>query len=311
VRQLRRQEIDANWRRSFDEKRRRSNARNRAASTDSVRIDLIDWLARKLRPDAVSKSAMTRIPEREVASPAQQADAGENNSHDLNRSADETAAGGDAVEGIPGIVGLLGGQSTASHAEPAVNGVDVTPVHHVEQLGNAIARSTYRALDEKFQGAELKGARTQLANHFWCDLFVALVIAIEKLQNLVNKIPKYVKKLILRSTRQGERSLVTKLVVGFAVDKAWAALTKLPIFTILPTGEILRALRILAILACPAPENHEEVCEHCIKPLKQLFSTETVNRLKAVLLKDWNEDLSMSAGEMTDDLLSGPAVATG
>ncbi len=259
-RELRRQKVNRNWSDNFDQLSRQSNPKNRAASIDSVRVDVIDWLARNL--SMVNRKRSSGL----VGSEPRMA-------HESESAAPESI--------------------TESSGWPQGE-IDIAVVDYVEQFGNVIAKSTYQELDQAFQGVDLKEARENLTKHFWCDLFVALAQAIEKFQAQLDKIPKYVKKLIYKSSKQARRSRVTRFVIGFAVDKAWSAFTNLPIFHVVipPIGNILRALRILAILTCPAPEQHKEVRDECIKPLgKEILSTETKDRLKAVLMKDWTEDM--------------------
>ena len=54
--------------------------------------------------------------------------------------------------------------------------------------------------------------------------------------------------------------------------------------------DLIRALRILAILCCPAPGRHREVREHAMKPLANdaegVISAAASDRLKQVLA-DW------------------------
>jgi hypothetical protein len=260
-REQRRQEIDQNWRDSYDPRSKRPNQKNKAASIDSARIDVVDWLARNLSITNRGRPNESVVNEPHVERQSEQSMVEKVIAESIGRSSGE---------------------------------IEVAVVDYVEQFGNVIAKATYRELDTAFAGVDLKEARQNLANHFWCDLFVALAQAIQKLQEHLDKVPRYVKKLILKSSKQAKRSRVTRFVIGFAVDKAWSALINLPIFhaVIPPIGKILRTLRILALLTCPAPEYHKEVRDQCITPLaKEMLSTETKSRLKAVLMKDWTEDV--------------------
>jgi hypothetical protein len=284
-RQQRRQEIELDWRKNFDQKRKVSNRENRAASTDSVRMDLVDWLASKLR-------WRIRVRSRDSASSGL-GERSEGESFEV--SLVDAPVVSELVRGTVASLDDIDRRSTVATREDLKDSglspgiTDIAAVDYVEQFAKAITESTYRQLDSVFDGTNAEQAKRQLINHFWCDLFVALAQAVDEFNKELNKIPEYVKKLILKSTKQGERSLVTKFAVGFVVDRAWAALTKLPIFNVLPAADILRALRILAMLACPAPEDHQEVREDCIKPLgKEILSSETTDRLKAVLLKGWD-----------------------
>jgi hypothetical protein len=53
-------------------------------------------------------------------------------------------------------------------------------------------------------------------------------------------------------------------------------------------GPSLRAIRMLAVMICPAPERHEAVVKHCMNPLiGQHVSSVTKQRLEAALPEEW------------------------
>jgi hypothetical protein len=134
--------------------------------------------------------------------------------------------------------------------------------------------------------------RRQLADHFWCDLFVGFARAVEDFQQEVQGIPDSAKELIKQSVRgsskQSARSAVSDRIIDFAVDRAWTALRTatfgaVPLLAVLTGDELLRSLRILAVFICPAPEEHTEVRIHAVRPLagdaRQYLTEETKARL--------------------------------
>ncbi|MFD9891510.1 hypothetical protein ACFWY9_19410 [Amycolatopsis sp. NPDC059027] len=142
-------------------------------------------------------------------------------------------------------------------------------------------------------------ASRQLAHHGWCDLFIGLVQVIEKCKKFVDQIPEWgkriVKDAIHNSSIQSLRPAITDAIVDIVVDKVWAAfkgaaITKVPLLAVIDGDEAIRSLRILAVFSCPAPEDHEEVREHALKPLADdaagLLTAQCKERL-AKLFKEW------------------------
>ncbi|MGD9525310.1 MAG: hypothetical protein AB7V44_00825 [Pseudonocardia sp.] len=169
---------------------------------------------------------------------------------------------------------------------------DGTPVEAaveaaVETLGSAIAKSTLNAVDALFGPSKLPDARRQMADHFWCDLFAALAEAIEKFNDTLESVPDCVVDIILGSEKQARRSLITHEVVKLAVKKAWSPV-EAAIKASFQSEDVLRALRILAVLACPAPEKHIAVRRHCLKPLGSEMLTEaTKDRLEVIFPEEF------------------------
>lgn len=81
-----------------------------------------------------------------------------------------------------------------------------------------------------------------------------------------------------------------KFVVRSAVRGVWKILGE--ILLLGQTAELVRVIRILAILLCPAPENHPAVYRQCIAPFvrgfeKDVIKTATKERLDEILPSDW------------------------
>lgn len=76
---------------------------------------------------------------------------------------------------------------------------------------------------------------------------------------------------------QANRAHVTEAVVNIVMDKVWhafvaAAFGGIPLLDVLSNDDALRALRILAVFICPAPEEHEAVRQHALKPLHNVVA---------------------------------------
>ncbi|MEV4729423.1 hypothetical protein [Saccharopolyspora sp. NPDC049426] len=140
-----------------------------------------------------------------------------------------------------------------------------------------------------------------LASHVWCDLFVGLSRFVEKCQNLLEKVPDWgkgiVRLAVSTASNQSKRELVTDKVIDLVVDRVWGAFKGtavggFPLLTLVTREEAVRSLRILALFTCPAPEAHQEVREHSLKPLGEelhgLLADGTKERL-VQLFPEWEE----------------------
>lgn len=117
--------------------------------------------------------------------------------------------------------------------------------------------------------------KRQLANHGWCDLFIGMVQVIETSQEALAMIPDSAKHIVKRAIRtssiHNERSYVIDTIVNIVVDRVWSAFKTamfagVPLLKMIMNEDAARSLRILAVFICPAPEDHEEVREHALKP---------------------------------------------
>ncbi|MFE2614006.1 hypothetical protein ACGF5H_19485 [Micromonospora chalcea] len=120
--------------------------------------------------------------------------------------------------------------------------------------------------------ADATEVKRRLADHTWCSLLVALIQVLESINKAVDLLSDTAKKFItgVLSHRfdSGLPRLVTDAVIRLVVDKVWSALARLleAHFPLLGT-DTLRALRMLAMFACPWVEHHPEVYKHAVRPL--------------------------------------------
>jgi hypothetical protein len=175
-----------------------------------------------------------------------------------------------------------------------------SPVEQVTILAEEMTRGTWQEIATELDRgtADPAAVKRELANHGWCDLFVALAQAIETTQRAFNSIPVKAKAIVLAAPIQGSRTHVTEAVVNLVVDKVWdafaaAAFGGIPLLDVLSNDDALRALRILAVFICPAPEEHEAVRQHALKPLgddaTKILTDQTKARL-AALFAEWQTD---------------------
>ncbi|MEU6790755.1 hypothetical protein ABZ907_03575 [Nonomuraea wenchangensis] len=159
-------------------------------------------------------------------------------------------------------------------------------IDRVQEIGDILAGPVIQELGKRFGGSRPREARRQLTNHFWCDLLVALAEALEKFSKAMDRIPEYVTTVILQSRKAEGRSVLLDALVGLAVRTAWEPIKSM----IHTTGieELQRGCRILAVLICPAPENHKAVQDGALLPLAKEGLLETSReRLEQVFPADW------------------------
>jgi hypothetical protein len=114
--------------------------------------------------------------------------------------------------------------------------------------------------------------------------------AVERFQKALDAVPEVVAQAILGSENQRRRPLVTQEIVKVAVDQAWSPVRQ-AIEVSLHTDEVLRSLRILAVLACPAPDRHRDVRQFGLRPLeKEMLISATKAKLQAVFPDEFNPD---------------------
>ncbi|MEU5859947.1 hypothetical protein ABZ815_02150 [Nonomuraea sp. NPDC047529] len=165
----------------------------------------------------------------------------------------------------------------------------------IQEIGDALAGPVIQELDKSFGGGRPREARRQLTNHFWCDLLIAMAEAIEKLSKSLNRIPEYVTTVIMQSRQNEGRGALLDALVGLAVRTAWE-----PIKSMIHTAgieELQRTCRILAVLICPAPEDHKAVQDGALLPLAQEGMLEiSKERLEQVFPADWVHRLREGLG---------------
>ncbi|WP_214319412.1 hypothetical protein [Nonomuraea sediminis] len=120
--------------------------------------------------------------------------------------------------------------------------------------------------------------------------------AIEKFSKALDQIPEYVTTVIMQSRKAERRSPLLEALVGLAVRTAWE-----PIKSMISVPgidkELQRTCRILAVLICPAPEDHKAVQDGALLPLAKEGMLEiSRDRLEQVFPADWVHRLREGLG---------------
>ena len=151
-------------------------------------------------------------------------------------------------------------------------------IEHIRKIGKALAEDAAEKLDKQLDPANRENERRALTNHFWCDLLVAIVRIMAGFRKLTERVIEDAASIVLDTQKRKKHSPVSRIMTRVAVQIALK-----PIRSLIPSSA-LQATRMLAILICPAPEDHLAVADHCIEPLTKTgeISAATRERLSEI-----------------------------
>lgn len=151
-----------------------------------------------------------------------------------------------------------------------------TAAEQVTAIADLVAEQAVEALKKHGHATSRQELK---ANHFLCSLLAALAEAIDRFKQALDRVPDAVIAMITGKSDQLELNAV---VVRVAVRSSWRLIMQLPVFS--QIDNLLRAVRIAAVLACPAPDRHEDVLRNCLYPLGgDVISAATEKRLEELL----------------------------
>jgi len=178
--------------------------------------------------------------------------------------------------------------------------------NRVNIIGDALGNGVTRELEDALGSDGMDRLRRSLFDHFWCDLIAVCACAIGRYMWWHKSACEAAIHAILRSRRRDrrdQRSPIEEAVIKLAVQTAWKAIpATMPGMSLEHVDDTLWAMRILAILLCPAPEQHEEVAKCCLDPItaharsamKAAIASDTKERLLQALPPDWLLDTQIS-----------------
>jgi hypothetical protein len=166
-----------------------------------------------------------------------------------------------------------------------------TVTDEIQAVADVLGENVVKELDKSFDSAHREQRRRALLDHFWCDLLAAFAHGLATFQHQFDRVPDHIASAIIVARRDhGARSRIDDADVKMATRYAWKLIKTIPfVSTALPDVEKpLRAIRMLAVMICPAPEQHREVAKYCLHPLiGEVLTALTKQRLEAALLPDW------------------------
>jgi hypothetical protein len=149
----------------------------------------------------------------------------------------------------------------------------------VGMVSDAVASAVVKALNRN-------GYHWTGADHVICDFLAAAARAMQELQDQFEHAVAHMVSALLTARKKEHRPVIPQPLATVAAQAAVNELMKLP--AIGHFDDLLRATRILAIMMCPAPEDHRAVVLYCLSPLEQeIISDVTRQELRESLPRGW------------------------
>ena len=132
--------------------------------------------------------------------------------------------------------------------------------------------------------------RAELAEkHFFCSLLAEIACSMQTVQGEIDRAAKQITTALL-SYYIGQKNIkmspfLTNVVTEVAAKGIGNLIVNLPAAR--NFQDLLRAVRILALMTCPAPEKHEAVVRCALKPLGQPVVSELVQERLKTAMPDW------------------------
>lgn len=167
----------------------------------------------------------------------------------------------------------------------------LTTADQIEAIATRIGNDVTAELDGSFDASSRDARRKTLAeSHFWCDMLAALATTLNAVQKQIDKTIDQVPKLVVSAIEP--QTTIGQATVRLVAARTWDLVKNIEFvkaaIAALDLSEPLRAIRMLAVMICPAPERHEVVVKHCMNPLiGQHVSSVTKHRLEAALPEEW------------------------
>lgn len=149
----------------------------------------------------------------------------------------------------------------------------------IDAVSGVVASAIVNALNRN-------GYRWSHADHVLCEFLAATACAMQKFRDQFQRYVEHMVSAILAARRGQKRRVIPEPVARAAAQAAVNALMKLS-----PAREfddLLRAMRIMAIATCPAPERHKAVASCCLKPMETfVLSSVMKQELTRTLPRGW------------------------
>lgn len=165
-----------------------------------------------------------------------------------------------------------------------------SPAELVGSLGEAFSTDVFDALCDALGTDDRNKVRAEYAqNHFFCQLLAEIACSMQEAQNDLDRVVAKITRSLIDYTAARRNvhipEFISECTAQAAVKSVDRIIQNLP--AVRGFNDVQRAVRVLAIMTCPAPEKHEAVVRCCIKPLGEpIVGDEAKEHLKAVL-PDW------------------------
>jgi hypothetical protein len=157
----------------------------------------------------------------------------------------------------------------------------------VSAVGDVAATDILDALCRALGPANSNKNRAELARkHLFCQLLAEVACSMQDARDEIDRAVKRIAAALVTYYVGEKRMEVPPFVANAMADAAAKAIDK--VVATVPAAmhfdDLLRAVRILALMTCPAPEKHEAVIQCALKPLgKPIVSDAVQGKLKMAM----------------------------
>jgi hypothetical protein len=160
----------------------------------------------------------------------------------------------------------------------------------VSQLGDLVSGKVFTALCQSLGSRDNDRTRSDFAKkHLFCALLAATACSMQRftdeLDKTAEKIAAKMAATCIGREKSGFPVYVRKVVATVTVDGMAKLVQANPAAQ--HFENLQQAVRILAILMCPAPEKHREVVTCCLRPLTEPILSEEVQLQLKETLPEW------------------------
>lgn len=160
----------------------------------------------------------------------------------------------------------------------------------VGAVGDVVATDILDALSQELGPQNNNEIRAGLAEkHLFCQLLAELACSMQEVRDEIDRAVKQV-ALSLLSYKVGRKSVrIPRAMANVIADAAAKGVDK--VIETVPAArhfdDLLRAVRILAIMTCPAPEKHEAVIRCALIPLGEPVVSQGVQERIRTAMPGW------------------------
>lgn len=157
----------------------------------------------------------------------------------------------------------------------------------IEAIGNLVSTDVFDVLCETLGPNNRSEVRAELAkNHLLCSLLAEIAHVMQQLRDELDQAIKQIAVAMLSYYIKRKHITIPSIIANAVAEAAVKGIDGL--IATLPVArnfdDLQRAVRILAVLMCPAPEKHEAVVRWCLEPLGEPIVSQLVQeRLKAAM----------------------------
>lgn len=160
----------------------------------------------------------------------------------------------------------------------------------VSAVGDVAATDILGALCQALGPENSNKNRAELAkNHLFCQLLAEVACSMQDVRNEIDRPAKRIAAALVTYYVGEKKTEVPSFVANAIADAAAIGIDKA--FATLPAvrqfDDLLRAVQILALMACPAPDKHEAVIRFALKPLAQPILSDAVQERLKMAFPTW------------------------